>query len=172
VSAVKKNLVLVGMMGVGKTTIGRILAKNQNKEFIDTDEYIEKKNSMSVSEFFEKKGEKFFRMEERKEILNLLKKNDCIIALGGGAFIDEILRKNILENCISVWLDADVKILNKRSLWNKNRPLLQKENNTEKLKEIYTQRKSIYELANYKIKCDKLNKNDIVKKISELYEKY
>ena len=168
----KKNLVLVGMMGVGKTTIGKKLAKNQNKEFIDTDEYIEKKNSMSVNEIFEKKGEKFFRMEERKEILNILKKNCCIIALGGGAFMDEVLRKNILDNCISVWLDTEVKILNERSLWNKNRPLLQNENNTEKLKEIYVQRKSIYELANYKIKCNKLNKNDIVKKISELYEKY
>ena len=66
---VKKNLVLLGMMAVGKTTLGRMVAKNQGLEFIDTDKHIEKKNLMSIKQIFERKGEKFFRMEEKNEIL-------------------------------------------------------------------------------------------------------
>ena len=160
------------MMGVGKTTIGKILAKKEKLEFIDTDEHIEKKNSMSVSEIFEKKGEEFFRTEERTIISELLKKNGCVFALGGGSFIDKVLREYILDNCISIWLEVDIKIISGRTLRNKKRPLLKNEKNIKKLKEIYDQRKNIYKLANHKINCDKLNKNDIVKMISELYEKY
>ncbi len=168
----KKNLILLGMMGVGKTTIGKILAKKLNLEFIDTDEHIEKKNLMSVSDIFEKKGEAFFRTEERNEISKLLEKNGYVFALGGGAFMDDILREIILKNCISIWLDTDINKLTGRTSVNKNRPLLKNKNSYEKLKEIYSERKSTYALANHKINCDKLNKNDIVKKISELYEKY
>ncbi len=71
------------MMGVGKTTIGRVVAKKQGMEFIDADKNIEEKCSMNISEIFKKKGEKFFRIEEKKEVLKLLKKNNCVIALGG-----------------------------------------------------------------------------------------
>ena len=76
---VKKNLILLGMMAVGKTTLGKIVAKRQNLTFIDTDAVIEKKNLMTISEIFKKKGEKFFRMEEEKQILKLLKKDNYII---------------------------------------------------------------------------------------------
>ena len=168
----KKNLILLGMMGVGKTTIGKILAKKLNLEFIDTDEHIERKNSMSINEIFEKKGEKFFRTEERNLISELLKKDGCVFALGGGAFMDDVVRERILKNCISIWLDINMKILIGRTLLNKKRPLLINKNTSEKLKEIYNERKNTYALANHKINCDNLNKSDIVKKISELYEKY
>ena len=166
-----KNLILLGMMGVGKTTIGRILAKKLNLEFVDTDEHIEKKNSMSITEIFEKNGEKFFRTEEENEISKLSKKDGCVFALGGGAFMNEVLREHILKNCLSIWLDIDLNILVGRTSANKNRPLLKNINTSEKIKEIYKERKNIYALANHKINCDKLNKNDIVKKISKLYEK-
>jgi len=86
--------------------------------------------------------------------------------------MDDILREIILKNCISIWLDTDINKLTGRTSVNKNRPLLKNKNSYEKLKEIYSKRKSTYALANHKINCDKLNKNDIVKKISELYEKY
>ena len=167
-----KNLILLGMMGVGKTTIGKILAKKLNLEFIDTDEHIEKKNSMSITEIFEKNGEKFFRTEEKNIISKLLKKDGCVFALGGGTFMNEVLRKHILKNCLSIWLDINLNILIGRTSANKNRPLLKNKNASEKIKEIYKERKNTYALANHKINCDKLNKNDIVKKISELYEKY
>ncbi len=167
----KKNLVLLGMMAVGKTTLGKIVAKIQGLEFIDIDTNIEKKNSMSINEIFNKKGEKFFRTEEEKEALNSLKKKNCVIALGGGAFVNEIIRANVLKNAISVWLDIDIDILNKRVKWSQKRPLLKEENSKKILKKLYEKRKEFYKQANYKIACNKLNKQDVIKKIVTLYAK-
>ena len=93
----------LGMMAVGKSTIGRIVAKKHNLIFIDTDANIKKKNSMTIAEIFTKKGENFFREEEEKVVLKSLKKNNCVIALGGGAFINKTVRENILKNAISIW---------------------------------------------------------------------
>ena len=169
----KKNLVLLGMMAAGKTALGKIVAKKQGLIFIDTDLNIEKKYSMKISEIFKKKGEKFFRLEEEKEVLKSLEKNNCVIALGGGAFMNRTLRENILKNTISIWLDANITTLNKRVKWNQKRPLLKKEeNNQKKLTEIYAERKDIYKLANHQIACDKLSKKNIAEKIIALYEKY
>ena len=170
--AVKKNLVLLGMMGVGKTTLGKIVAEKQGLEFIDIDLNIEKKNLMTIKEIFKKKGEKFFRMEEEKEVLRSLKKNNSVIALGGGAFMNKILRENILEYAVSVWLDLNIKTLIHRVMWSQKRPLVKKVNNHKKFEELFSKRKNIYKLANHKITCDKLNINEIVKKIITLYEKY
>ena len=168
----KKNLVLLGMMAVGKTTLGKIVAKKQELKFIDIDASIEKKNSMTIKEIFKKKGEKFFRMEEENEILKSLEKNNCVIALGGGAFMNKTVRENILKNAISIWLRVDIKILNQRIKWNRKRPLLKEENNQKKITELYAKRKDIYKLANHQIACDKLNKKNIAEKIIALYEKY
>ena len=159
-------------MAVGKTTLGKIVAKKQELKFIDIDASIEKKNSMTIKEIFKKKGEKFFRIEEEKEVLKSLSKSNCVIALGGGAFMNKTLRENILKNAISVWLNVDMKILNKRVKWNQKRPLLKEKNNQKKLTELYAERKDIYKLANHKIACDKLSKQNIVAKIITLYEKY
>ena len=128
----KKNLVLLGMMAVGKTTLGKIVAKKQELKFIDIDASIEKKNSMTIKEIFKKKGEKFFRMEEENEILKSLEKNNCVIALGGGAFMNKTVRENILKNAISIWLSVDIKTLNQRIKWNRKRPLLKEQNNQKK----------------------------------------
>ena len=160
------------MMAAGKTTLGKIVAKKQDLKFIDIDASIEKKNSMKINEIFKKKGEKFFRMEEENEILKSLKKNNCVIALGGGAFMNKTVRENILKNAISIWLNVDIKTLNKRTRWSQKRPLLKEGNNQKKLAEIYTKRKDIYKLADHKITCDKLSKDNIVEKIIVLYEKY
>ena len=168
----KKNLVLLGMMAVGKTTLGKIVAKKQELKFIDIDASIEKKNSMTIKEIFKKKGEKFFRMEEENEILKSLEKNNCVIALGGGAFMNKTVRENILENAISIWLNVDIKTLNQRIKWNRKRPLLKEENNRKKITELYAERKNIYKLANHQIACDKLSKKNIAEKIIALYEKY
>ena len=168
----KKNLVLLGMMAVGKTTLGKIVAKKQELKFIDIDASIEKKNSMTIKEIFKKKGEKFFRMEEEKEILKSLEKNNCVIALGGGAFMNKTVRENILKNAISIWLSVDIKTLNQRIKWNRKRPLLKEENNQKKITELYAERKNIYKLANHQIACDKLSKKNIAEKIIALYEKY
>ena len=168
----KKNLVLLGMMAVGKTTLGKIVAKKQELKFIDIDASIEKKNSMTIKEIFKKKGEKFFRMEEENEILKSLEKNNCVIALGGGAFMNKTVRENILKNAISIWLSVDIKTLNQRIKWNRKRPLLKEENNQKKITELYAERKDIYKLANHQIACDNLSKKNIAEKIIALYEKY
>ena len=168
----KKNLVLLGMMAVGKTTLGKIVAKKQELKFIDIDASIEKKNYMTIREIFKKKGEKFFRMEEENEILKSLEKNKCVIALGGGAFMNKTVRENILKNAISIWLSVDIKTLNQRIKWNRKRPLLKEENNQKKITELYAGRKDIYKLANHQIACDKLSKKNIAEKIIALYENY
>ena len=168
----RKNLVLLGMMGVGKSTLGKIVAQKLNLEFIDTDAKIEEKCLMKIPTIFKKKGEKFFRLEEEKEVLESLKKNNCVIALGGGAFINKTVRNNILKNAVSVWLDSDLKILSKRTKWNKKRPLLDKENNEITINKLYEERKNIYKMANYRINCSSLNKKNIVDEIIIIYEKH
>ena len=168
----KKNLVLLGMMAVGKTTLGKIVAKKQELKFIDIDASIEKKNSMTIKEIFKKKGEKFFRMEEENEILKSLEKNNCVIALGGGAFMNKTVRENILKNAISIWLNVDIKTLNQRVKWNQKRPLLKEENNQKKITKLYAERKNIYKLAKHQIACDNLSKKNIAEKIIALYAKY
>ena len=159
-------------MGVGKTTLGKIVSKMTDLKFIDTDANIEKNCLMKISEIFKRKGENFFRLEEKKEVLKLLKESNSVIALGGGAFIDKTIRDNILKNAISIWLDTNLKNLNKRIKWNNKRPLLNKENNQKEINKLYENRKGIYKLANHKINCDNLSKKNIAKKIITLYEKY
>ena len=166
----KKNLVLLGMMAVGKSTLGKIVDKKLKLQFIDTDKNVENNNTMKIKDIFEKRGEKFFRAEEEKEVLKSLKRENCIIALGGGAFLNDKIRDDILKSAISIWLDTDIKTLQKRVKWNEKRPLLKKNNSYKMIKKIYLERKKIYKLANYKIKCDKMNKSDLTKKIILLYE--
>ena len=168
----RKNLVLLGMMAVGKSTLGKIVAKKLDLEFIDTDTRIEEKYLMKIHTIFKKKGEKFFRLGEEKEILKSLKKSNCVIALGGGAFINKKIRNNILKNAVSIWLDSNLEILDKRTKWNKKRPLLDKENNKIIINKLYEERKNIYKLANYRIDCTELSKKNIANKIIIFYEKH
>ncbi len=168
----RKNLVLLGMMGVGKTTMGKIVSKKIGLKFIDTDANIEENCSMKISEIFKKKGEKFFRLEENKEVLKSLKESNSVIALGGGAFIDKTIRDIVLKSAVSIWLDDDLNELNKRIKWNNKRPLLNDENNQKKINKLYDVRKNIYKMANHKINCDNLSKEKIAKKIITFYEKY
>ena len=158
------------MMGVGKSTLGKIVAKKLHLKFVDTDLNIEKKCSMKVWQIFESKGEDFFRIEEEKEVLECLKKNKTVLALGGGAFISRSIRNSVLKNSLSFWLDLNLKAINKRVKWNNKRPLLNQENAGEVIKKLYSERKNIYKLAKYKINCNMLSKEEIVKKIILLYE--
>ena len=168
----KKNLILLGMMAVGKTTIGKIVAKKQKFKFIDTDLKIEEKNSMTITEIFKKRGEKFFRLEEERIVLNALEKDDHVIALGGGSFINKLIRERIQKNAISFWLDLNIKTLISRVSWNKKRPLLDKDSYKKTMLNLYNKRKNIYKQAHHKIICDKMSKGAIVKKIIKLYEKH
>mgnify|MGYP001345046285 CR=1 FL=1 len=165
----KKSLVLTGMMGVGKSTIGRLLAKRLKVKFIDVDKIIEKKERKSIKRIFDESGEKYFRKIEEKITLKILNNKKGIIALGGGAFINEIIREKVLKSSISVWLKVDLDELIKRYK-NNRRPLLNKRKLDTDVKKIYQSRKKIYSLANFKINCDNMNKTQIVEKILVLYE--
>ena len=158
------------MMGVGKSTLGKIVAKKLNLKFVDIDLNIEKKWSMKIWEIFEIKGEDFFRIEEEKEVLECLKKNKTVLALGGGAFISRSIRNSVLKNSLSFWLDLNLKAIIRRVEWNKKRPLLNQQNAEEIIKKLYLKRKNIYKLAKYKINCNKMTKEEIAKKIIFFYE--
>ena len=165
----KKNLALTGMMGVGKSNIGRNLSKRLSMRFADIDEIIENKLKMSIQKIFQKKGEYFFREIEEKITLDEVKKKNTIISLGGGAFMNDKIRKKILTNSKSFWLDLDTKLIEKRIIKSKKRPLLNDKNLKQTLEKIYNDRKDIDATANYRINCDRLNKNLITNKIIKLY---
>jgi len=166
----KKNLVLTGMMGVGKSTIGQDLATELNIQFKDVDKIIEKKFSLSIIDIFEKKGEGFFREVEEEETLNQIKGKNIIVALGGGAFMNERIRENLKKLCISVWLDLEPKYLFQRIKTNIRRPLLNSKSSEQDVKNLYDKRKKNYSLADYKIDCNLKTKDEIVKEILKIYE--
>ena len=165
----EKNLALTGMMGVGKSTIGRALSKRLLMQFSDIDTIIEKKLKMSIQKIFETKGESFFRKFEEQTTLEEVKKKKIIISLGGGAFMNSKIRKNIILNSKTFWLDLNIELLEKRLIKSKKRPLLNDKNSKKTLKDIYEERKSTYAKANYRVKCDGLNLNLITNKIIKLY---
>ena len=165
-----KSLVLTGMMGVGKSTIGRLIAKRLKIKFIDVDKIIEKKEKKTIKRIFEDNGEKYFRKLEEKTTLKILKNNRSVIALGGGAFINKEIRQKVLSSCLSVWLKVDLDKLIKRYNKNDRRPLLDKKKLNTDVKRIYQSRKKIYSLANFKINCDNIDKIKIVQKILNFYE--
>ena len=164
-----KNLVLLGMMGSGKSSIGNLVSKKLNLPFIDIDNLIVENTGMSILEIFEKKGEDYFRNLEEKVTLKCLKRIKNVISLGGGGFINTKIRKEILTNHFSFWLSWDESILVKRIKNSKKRPLAFKSTDQE-IKAIIKSRYKIYSNAQFKINCNKLTKTEIVKKIIKIYE--
>ena len=165
----KKNLIFVGMMGSGKSSIGYLVAKKLRLEFIDIDKEIEKELGLTINKIFEIKGENYFRKIEEQTTLKNLKLNSTVISLGGGAFINSNIRKEILKNHLSFWLNWDDKTLLNRIKNSKKRPLAINATDTE-LIDLIKKRSNIYSKALYEIKCDNLTKIEIVKKIVEIYE--
>ena len=166
-----KSLVLIGMMGSGKSTIGFLLSKKIKLEFVDVDNYIENEEGMKIREIFEIKGEEYFRKTELKNSLKILDKKKTVISLGGGAFVNEDIRKKVLSNHISIWLNWNSSTIKKRIINSKKRPLAI--NIPEKkINKMIIERSKKYSLANYKIDCENLSKNEIVMKIKNFYENY
>ena len=164
------NLVLIGMMGSGKSTIGYLLSKSTNLKHVDIDKFIEKETGLKIYNIFEKKGEEYFRNLEEKITLKLLKGKKNIISLGGGGFVNKNIRKEVLNNNISFWLNWKNSTIIRRIIKSKKRPLAINSNEND-LKKMINERSKIYSEANFKINCENLTKNMITKQIIELYEK-
>ena len=157
------------MMGSGKSTIGILLAQKLNLKFLDIDFLIEKMTKRKITVIFENKGEKTCRKLEKEITLKFLNKANCIISLGGGAFIDETIRKEVQKKGTTIWLNWDLQTLINRIKNNKKRPVAINLNDNE-LKNLILSRSKIYSKAEYKIDCENLNKIEIVKKIKQIYE--
>jgi len=167
----KKNLVLIGMMASGKSTLARMVSQALDIKLVDSDKLVEKKTNLKIYDIFKTKGENFFRNIEEKIVLNYIKSSKkSIIAIGGGAFLNDKIRKEIENKCISIWLKWSNKILITRIKNGKKRPkahLL----NDEELNTLINERSNTYSKADYIINCDKLTKDEIAYKIINIYEK-
>ena len=165
----KENLVFLGMMGSGKSSIGSLIAKKLQLNFIDIDNLIENELGLSIKKIFETKGENYFRKFEEKTTLKKLKSSSTVISLGGGAFSNKEIRKEVIKNHISFWLNWSDDILLNRIKNSKKRPLAFNSSENEII-DLIKKRSNIYSKALYKIECDNLTKNEIVKEILKIYE--
>ena len=146
-----KTVVLVGLMGAGKTAVGRRLAASLDVPFADADAAITEAAGMSVADIFESYGEAAFRDLERRVVTRLLGSPPMVLALGGGAFIDDTIREAVRRSALSIWLDADLETLVERTSRKKGvRPLLDTGDPRSVLADLLTKRKSIYALADWR----------------------
>lgn len=153
VPILKKTVVLVGMMGCGKTAVGRALAEKLAVPFLDSDHEIESAAQMSIAEIFERDGEDFFRDREHEVIRRLLDNETGILSTGGGAFMFPRNREMISELGVSVWLDANLSLLWSRVKHKDTRPLLRTPDPRKTLTEIYNKRVPAYGLADLSVKA-------------------
>jgi shikimate kinase/shikimate kinase/3-dehydroquinate synthase len=165
----KENLIFLGMMGSGKSSIGSLVAKKLQLNFIDIDNEIETELGLSIKKIFETKGENYFRKFEEKITLKKLKLNPAVISLGGGAFTNRNIRKEVIKNHLSFWLNWSNEILVNRIKNSKKRPLVSNASENEII-DLIKKRSNIYAKALYKIECDSLTKKEIVEKILNIYE--
>ncbi len=147
----KKTVVMVGMMGAGKTAVGKALAVRLGVPFLDSDSEIETAANMTVPEIFERDGEAFFRRKESQVIARLLDETCAVLSTGGGAFLAEDNRHVISERGVSVWLNADLNVLWSRVKHKDTRPLLRTANPRATLGDIYAARVPVYELADLSV---------------------
>ncbi len=146
-----KPIVIIGMMGAGKTKLGRFLSTLIEWPFFDSDYEIEYAAQMTIPDIFEEFGEEYFRDGERRVIKRLLENEKSIISTGGGAILNEDTRNEIKKKAISIWIKADPEILYERIIKNNNRPLLKVDNPKAKIKEILEIREALYSQADITI---------------------
>jgi len=168
----KKTLVLVGMMGAGKTAVGRRLAARLDLPFIDADEEIEKAAGCSIEDIFALHGEAEFRNGERRVIKRLLDGPVCILATGGGAFMDAEIREAIHARAISIWLTADLETLWNRVRRRSDRPMLHTENPRETLRNLIEQRYPVYAMADIEVESNEGPAEDTVDRVLNALERF
>ena len=168
----KKNILIVGMTGVGKTSVGRQLSKRIRSNFFDSDYQIEECSGLKINEFFSKYGEQEFRKLERRIIKKLIEENqDSVISTGAGFLSNNDFNYYILSNTTTIFLDARFETIYERLKGNiKNRPKLSGENLEKKLKFMYTSRIENYKKARITVRVDGLSIHEIVKRIVYMLE--
>jgi shikimate kinase len=162
-----KSIALIGMMGAGKSTVGRRLAKRLGLPFVDADEEIEAAAGLSIAEIFERYGEAHFRDGERRVLARLIEGPPCVIAAGGGAFMDPGTRALMLARCTAIWLDVEVEILAERVGRRDHRPLLKGQDPLIRLRDLAAVRNPIYAEAHIAISSGGLAHDKTVERIIE-----
>jgi len=163
----RRSVVLVGMMGVGKSSIGRRLATRLGIPFVDADAEIEKAAGMSISDIFARDGEAYFRSGEARVIARLLDSGPQVLATGGGAFMNEATRAAIKTKGVSIWLSAEFDVLMRRIAKRKNeRPMLQTDDPEETLRQLIAVRDPVYALADLTVQSREVPHDSIVAEIT------
>jgi len=163
----RRSVVLVGMMGVGKSSIGRRLASRLGIPFVDADAEIEKAAGMSISDIFARDGEAYFRSGEARVIARLLDSGPQVLATGGGAFMNEATRAAIKTKGVSIWLSAEFDVLMRRIAKRKNeRPMLQTDDPEETLRQLIAVRDPVYALADLTVQSREVPHDSIVAEIA------
>lgn len=150
----KHTVVMVGMMGCGKTSVGRALAAHLGVPFLDSDHEIEIAANAKIAEIFDRDGEPFFRDREAEVISRLMDGPPCVLSTGGGAWLSERNRKTIAKGGVAVWLDADLDLLWERVRHKDTRPLLRTPDPYATLRELYQARLPFYKMAGLQVKSD------------------
>ena len=169
----KKNICLIGLMGAGKSVIGKLLAKELRMRYYDSDKLIEKKLNKSINQIFSDHGESYFRNIEEDIVLSLLDKKNCVISLGGGSILSDLTRKALFINSFSIYLKVDIEILYERLKKSKKRPLINNKNIKEKLIHLAQDRNKYYRKANLivnNLKNTEEALNTIKGKLQKYYE--
>lgn len=169
---IDRPMVLVGLMGTGKSTVGRRLAAIMETDFVDSDEEIEIAAQMSVSEIFSGFGEAYFRDGERRVIARLIEEGHGVIATGGGAFVDPDTRRCILERALAIWLDCDIGTLVERTSRRETRPLLKQGDPREILARLQKEREGSYAQAHIRVRTDDAPHHKTALKILEAIDRW
>jgi len=170
--SIKKTIVIIGLMGAGKTSIGRRLAEQLDLTFKDSDEEVEIAARLSINEIFANLGEKKFREGERRVISRLLDDKPIVLATGGGAVMDRFIRNKIANNGISIWLKSDLPTLVKRTSRRNNRPLLNNTDQRSTLKKLIDDRYPTYKLADITIESNDESVENTLRKAMEALDNY
>ncbi|MEM7779924.1 MAG: shikimate kinase [Pseudomonadota bacterium] len=172
ITRIDRSIVLVGLMGAGKSTVGRRLAATLGRSFVDADDAIVEAAQRTIPEIFEEFGEPYFRDGERRVIARLIDEKHGIIATGGGAFVDDETRALILDKAIAVWIDCDIDTLVERTSRRDTRPLLRNGNPREILTDLYQKREPFYRQAQIRVTSDDSPHSDTARAIIEAIDQW
>lgn len=168
-----ENIILVGPMGVGKTTIGSHLARKLKYDFVDSDTEIEKRTGVSISLIFDIEGEEGFRKREAQMIGELTERRHIVLSTGGGSVLDETSRQNLRSKGYVVYLKASVDILHERLKKSRNRPLMETDDKQKVIEDLLAEREPLYlAVADVTIVTDGRSAQDVAREIYHLHEKH